>query len=69
MKENKPKNLFDHRLRREKYPVKLTKKEVEHLQWIYNRLNFVYDESDGEDYMIEFRRIIYKIRNNQKDDH
>lgn len=36
----------------------MTKKKIQHLQWIYNRLKNVYHEDENTDYMQRFKRLI-----------
>lgn len=43
-------------------PIKSHNKDVEHLDWIYNRLKFTYSEDEDIDYMLKFKEIIDKLR-------
>lgn len=36
----------------------MSKEEIEHLQWIYDRIISVYGESENVDFLIKMREII-----------
>lgn len=38
--------------------MKLAKKDIRHLDWIYERMKYAHNENTNLDYMIAFRRII-----------
>lgn len=39
----------------------LTKEEIRHLAFIYNRMIHIHNENENYDYMIKFSTILYKI--------
>ena len=41
---------------------KLTRKDIDHLEWMYHRMISVHKENKNTDYMIKFRNIIKKIK-------
>ncbi|QQV90427.1 hypothetical protein Harreka1_20 [Olleya phage Harreka_1] len=38
----------------------MTKEEIKHINWMYNRLTSVHKENPNVDYMIRFKEIIDK---------
>ena len=40
----------------------ITEQEIDHLEFVQNRLIEVYNESPNLDYLIEFRKILRKLR-------
>lgn len=38
----------------------LTKNELEHLKWVYERMQYVHKENPQYDYMLKFRHILNK---------
>lgn len=43
--------------------MKLTKKEIDHLEWMYHRMIGVHKENKNYDYMVKFLEIIDKLKN------
>lgn len=43
-------------------PNKLTPEEIEHLEWVRSRLEFVHKENPNFDYMLKFAEIIKKLK-------
>lgn len=41
---------------------KLTKRDIDHLEWIYHRLINVHNENRNLDYMVKFFEIIKKLK-------
>lgn len=41
---------------------KITKRDINHLEWIYHRMTAVHDEKKNVDYMIRFLEIINKLK-------
>ena len=41
----------------------MTKEEVKHINWMYNRLTSVHNENPNYDYMLKFKEIIDKQLN------
>jgi hypothetical protein len=39
-----------------------SEEEVNHLEWIYNRMINVYNENENYDYMIRFKNIIEQFK-------
>jgi hypothetical protein len=46
----------------------LTKKEIDHLEWMYHRMISVHKENKNYDYMKKFIEIIEKLKNDGKDE-
>jgi hypothetical protein len=40
----------------------MTEKDINPLKWIYDRLEFVYNENPNYDYMKKFKEIIEKLK-------
>ena len=37
-------------------------KDIKHLEWVYERMKFLYNENENYDYMIRFREILEALR-------
>lgn len=49
--------------------MKLAKKDIRHLEWIYDRMKSVHNENENFDYMLAFRRIIDGLYKEYEDYH
>lgn len=38
--------------------MRITNKDIKHLEWVYERMKFVHNENENYDYMIRFREIL-----------
>jgi hypothetical protein len=47
---------------------KLDKKDIDYLEWLYDRMIFVHKENKNHDYMRKFIEIIEKLKNDGKDE-
>ena len=41
----------------------MSKEEIEHLEWIYNRMITVYGESENDDFVVKLKEIINQNNN------
>lgn len=37
-------------------------KDIKHLEWVYERMKYVHNENENNDYMIRFRKILEALR-------
>ena len=45
----------------------MSKEEIEHLQWIYDRIIHVYGESENVDFLVRMRKILNQNKDDEKD--
>lgn len=46
---------------------KITKKDIDHLEWMYHRMVSVHNEKRNTDYMMKFIEIINKLKSSEID--
>ena len=44
----------------------MSKKDLEHLKWVYERMQYVHKERIDVDYMLKFKEILKRLDNEKK---